>query len=177
MTWIQTYSGIAVNVYNPTLESISIHDIAHALSHQCRYTGHVRRFYSVAQHSLLASKFVLNPDNALAALMHDASEAYITDIATPVKQAISGYYELERTFMQIIADKFGFTYPFDPEIKIVDMRLLNTERYQLLGKSPQPWESEIESAGFYEGYHIPYMSPYKAKNAFLKRAQQLGIIL
>ena len=94
-TWIQTHSGIAFDLLKPTPDMIVIDDIAHALSNLCRFTGH-SKFYSVAQHSRLAS-FMVSEQFALQALMHDASEAYLTDISAPLKAlpCMAEYKKLE----------------------------------------------------------------------------------
>src|SRR6266496_3875421 len=78
-------SGKWFNVFNPKPEDVDIRDIAHALSNQCRFTGHTKEFYSVAQHSVLVSTFCA-PEDAAWGLLHDASEAYLSDIASPVKK-------------------------------------------------------------------------------------------
>ncbi len=83
--WIQVASCRKFWPLDPRPEDIDIRDIAHALSNICRFTGHVREFYSVAQHSVLASRIV-PPEAALAALLHDAAEAYMGDIARPWKR-------------------------------------------------------------------------------------------
>jgi uncharacterized protein len=70
---IRTYTGLYINVFNPKPEMIEIEDIAHALSFQCRFGGHLPKFYSVAQHSLNCSYLVKEPALKLTALLHDAS--------------------------------------------------------------------------------------------------------
>ena len=77
--WIQTYTGRQFWPLDPRIEDIDIHDIAHALSHQCRYSGHCLRFYSVAEHSVLLSHHVAG-EHMLWALLHDAWEAYLAAI-------------------------------------------------------------------------------------------------
>src|SRR5579885_2784587 len=82
--WIQTYCGVAFYPLDPRPEEILIEDIAHALSMLCRFTGHVKRFYSVAQHCVYVSHRC-DPKDALWGLLHDAAEAYLNDISRPVK--------------------------------------------------------------------------------------------
>jgi 5'-deoxynucleotidase YfbR-like HD superfamily hydrolase len=84
MSWIQTYQGGCFEPFNPHPDQIHIRDIAHALALTCRFTGHCLDFYSVAQHSVMVSQIVSHK-HALAGLLHDASEAYLTDVASPIK--------------------------------------------------------------------------------------------
>lgn len=152
---IRTFSGIYINVFEPTLEMICIEDIAHALSHQCRFGGHLSEFYSVAQHSMLCTDLV--EDNfKLQTLLHDASEAYLLDIPSPIKQGLSDYKKIEHNLMLLIAEKFNFKYPLDKEVKEVDSHLLNWEWNTLMLKNnthPQ----------------INCLSSLNAKNEFLKK--------
>jgi len=85
---IRTFTGKYVNVFEPTLEMICIEDIAHALSMQCRFGGHLPYFYSVAQHSINCSFLVDTPCLKLEVLMHDASEAYLLGIPSPIKKGV-----------------------------------------------------------------------------------------
>src|SRR5271156_4912831 len=80
--WIQTFTGKKFYPFNPKPQDIDIRDIAHALSNICRFTGHTKRFYSVAEHSRNVAKLV-PAHMKLQALLHDASEAYLCDIARP----------------------------------------------------------------------------------------------
>lgn len=124
---IRTYSGIYMNVFEPTLEMICIEDIAHALSMQCRFGGHLPSFYSVAQHSLNCSYLIEEPELKLEALLHDASEAYLLDIPRPIKQRLHNYKDLERELMILIFEKFGLTYPIHEKVKAVDETMLQLE--------------------------------------------------
>lgn len=127
---IRTVSGIYVDLINPTPEMIEIEDIAHGLSMQCRFGGQLRKFYSVAEHSWHVANLV-STENKLAALLHDASEAYLIDIPTPLKKHLTNYAQFEDKFMSLIAGKFGFVYPFVDEIKEAD-RIMLREEWQFL---------------------------------------------
>ena len=128
---IRTYTGIYMNVFEPTAEMICIEDIAHALSNICRFGGHLPEFYSVGQHSVFCSK-IAGDEHKLEALMHDAAEAYILDMSRPIKQGLSNYKEIEDRLMRLIADKFGFSYPLSEAVKGVDNDMLELEWYALM---------------------------------------------
>src|SRR5438128_12538670 len=81
--WMQTYTGRAFYPLDPRLDDICIEDIAHALSMLCRYGGQCQEFYSVAEHSVLMS-YAVNPQHALWALLHDATESYMGDLIRPL---------------------------------------------------------------------------------------------
>lgn len=128
---IRTFSGQYVNVFDPDPDTILIEDIAHALSQQCRFGGHLPEFYSVAQHSVLCVVAV-PPEHALAALLHDAGEAYMLDIPSPIKNRLPDYKKYEDNLMQVIAKKFGFQYPLHEEVKKTDKMLLEKEWRKLM---------------------------------------------
>ena len=109
--WLQTRTGKLVDVQNPTPDMVDLEDIAHALSMTCRYAGHCCEFYSVAEHSVLVAtlghRHDLAPEFNLALLMHDAAEAYIGDIISPVKRLLApGSNELENRWLAAIEKKF-----------------------------------------------------------------------
>lgn len=137
--WIQTFTGRQAWPLNPRVEDICIEDIAHALSQLCRYTGHTRGFYSVAQHSVLAAEHC--PEAARWALMHDAAEAYLADVARPVKRFLGGYQEAEERLERVIAERIGLEWPMPACVKDIDLRLLATERRDLMARPPIPWVS------------------------------------
>lgn len=135
---IITFTGRMMNPLDPKPSDIDILDIAHALSNCCRFCGHVRSFYSVAQHSVLVSRIVA-PEHALIALMHDASEAYLSDIARPIKQQPEFgdvYKAAEERLMLAIGERFGFDWPMPPEVHVADEILLRSEQRDLMPPSP-----------------------------------------
>jgi 5'-deoxynucleotidase YfbR-like HD superfamily hydrolase len=102
---IRTYTGIDINPFEPSREQIHIEDIAHALSNECRWNGHCHTFYSVAQHCVIGAKALLAIGETLAAktfLLHDASEAYLKDLPSPVKEQLPGYKEAEFKLQETI---------------------------------------------------------------------------
>jgi hypothetical protein len=136
--WIETYSGKYLHFLDPREEEIEIEDIAHSLSMECRFGGHTSRFYSVAEHSILVAS-LLPRDLQLAGLLHDASEAYLRDIASPIKQYIGNYKEIEHGLMTVIANKYGFNWPMAPEIKQADTVALKIEARNLLPSKGESW--------------------------------------
>lgn len=132
--YIRTFTGKKCWPCDPRVEDISIEDIAHSLSLICRFTGHVREFYSVGDHSLRVSE-LCSPENKLWGLLHDASEAYLADVARPVKrnQSFGTYYKnVEAGLMAVIAAKFNLSLPEPPEVKTFDNILLRTEQRDLM---------------------------------------------
>ncbi len=165
--WIQTYSGIEFYPLNPRSEDIHIEDIAHALSNQCRFAGHINEFYSVAQHSVLVSRLCL-PQNKLWGLLHDASESYLVDLPTPLKQSkgFSAYSKAEKKLMNVICEKYGLIKNMPLDVKEADYRLLLTERNCLMTKPPREWFLD----GKVEPYDFPIKpwSPKKAYKEFMR---------
>lgn len=154
---IRTFTGLYVDLLNPDISTINIEDIAHALSNMCRFGGHTPKHYSVAQHCVYVAQ-LLAPNFRLQGLLHDAAEAYLVDIPSPLKRIIKGYDELEENIMKTIALKFGSTYPLHPSIKGADMHMLKVE-----------WENLMAN----HTYEIPCWSAEKAKAQFLKEFNKL----
>lgn len=134
--WIQTYSGVAFWPLDPRPEEIDILDIAHALSHQCRFSGHTKWFYSVAEHSFLVSTLV-SPKDKLWALLHDASEAYLVDVPRPIKNLLPEYKVWEERLMRVIARRFGLQEEMPDVVKMFDSRMLATEKIHIMGQEPR----------------------------------------
>ncbi len=123
---IRTVTGKYVNVFDPKPEMFCIEDIAHALSMQPRFGGHLPVQFSVAEHSINCS-FVADEFYKLTALMHDASEAYLLDIPRPIKQRLANYKEIEHGLMVVLSHVFGFQYPLPGEVKAIDEQMLRFE--------------------------------------------------
>ena len=128
---IRTHSGKYVNVFDPDPRTIVMEDIAHSLSNQCRFGGHLPRFYSVAQHCINCVQHV--PDELrLQVLLHDASEAYLMDIPKPIKEGLPEYKRIENQLMIVIANKFGFEYPMSDKVKSVDKVICEVEWNEIM---------------------------------------------
>lgn len=170
--WMQTYSGRAVWPLEPHPREIDPADITHALSMLCRYNGHVRRFYSVAEHCVLLSHAV-SPGNALWALLHDATEAYMGDMIRPLKRHMPTYAEAEDRLMAAICKRFRLPAGMPAEVKDADTRILLDEREQLMGKPPLPW-TEVEDMKPL-GVTVAGWEPWKAELAYGRRLAELRV--
>jgi hypothetical protein len=187
-TFIRTFTGRKFWPLNPEPDELDIRDIAHALSMVCRFTGHVKRFYSVADHSLrvskLAEKMALRGyclsfsylrttsarEMALWGLMHDASEAYLCDIPSPIKHA-SGlgelYREYERRLMNVIAERYELGIIEPLIVKKADRILLNTEMRDLMENADFGGETLPDE--------ITPLIPEHAEALFLRRFEALTV--
>jgi uncharacterized protein len=182
--WLQTFTGKKIDVINPSRDMIDIEDIAHALSMICRFNGHCRDFYSVAEHAVMVeamgSQILLRREaernsgritspprptseivqHSLALLLHDAAEAYIGDITTPIKRGLesvggdvvfpahtSKIAELERRWLLAIGEAFGLGDRLaDPSdvIRQADQKVLAVEVPQLFHPVQSVWWEERE---------------------------------
>lgn len=162
--WIQTFTGVAFWPLDPRPSEIDIEDIAHALANQCRFSGHTRQFYSVAQHCVVMARVV--PDHAkLWALLHDASEAYLVDLPRPIKQLMPGYRDAEDAVMRAVCERFGLAAGLPGEVREADVRMLATEARDLLGPHLLPWAS-LDGVLPYDFTIVP-TRPDRAKADFL----------
>lgn len=178
--YIETFTGRKFYPLAPVAEQVDIYDIAHALSYVCRYTGHSTHFYSVADHSLLVSTApeVVEAGVELEALLHDASEAYIADIAGPIKPFIAGYKEAEERLEQVIRQRFDLPEgDLHPAIKVADLRILVTEARSLGFSWWKIWRDE-RGVKPYELHEVPFLLPRapadRIEGAFLMRFFDLG---
>jgi len=157
LTWMCTHSGKQFYPLMPNPELIDIDDIAHALSHLCRWAGHVDRFYSVAEHSCRVAALFAKPKLALYGLLHDAAEAYLVDVPRGIKHTMREYVVAEERLLRMIVEKYGLAWPIPRAIKIADNRLLATEWRDLmdsgrglvpLGNDAPPLEHTIRPWSF-----------------------------
>lgn len=167
-TWIRTFTKRQFWPLAPRAEDVDIYDIAHSAACMNRYTGHTYMPYSVAQHACHVSDHL--PEHLkYDGLMHDASEAYLVDVSTPVKRQLKEYGPAEERLMHVLAKVFGFNWPMLPEVKRMDTILLITEQRDLMEYiNPdfphlQPLQRIIKPWGW-----------RKSEREFLKRFHQLN---
>ena len=162
--WIHTWSGGKFYYLTPLPEEVLVRDIAHALSLQCRFNGHVEEHYSVAEHSVLVSDMAYNLSKdykvALAGLLHDAAEAYIGDVVSPLKKMLSEYKEIEERVEKCIAEAFDLEFPWPEEVHRADKLILSREF-----SSIAPFAEEGEAYGT--------LSPKAAEARFMQRYVEL----
>ncbi len=136
---IQTFTGIFFDPFAPDQALIRIEDIAHSLSLQCRFTGHVRRHWSIAQHSLLVAD-LCPPEHKLWGLLHDATEAYLADLPKPIKHHpdMHEYRRIESELECAIAERFGLAMPIPDAVHLADRIALFAEA-DALHHGTTPW--------------------------------------
>ena len=167
--WIQTFTGRVFHPIDPRVEEIEVADIAHSLSLQCRFNGHCRTFYSVAEHSVRVSN-LLPAEHALWGLLHDAGEAYLTDLPRPVKSQISDYCDMEDHLLERVAERFDLPWPIPAPVLAADDRMLVTEARDLMAPPPAPWGIDATP-------HPTSIEPWTAEHAeriFLERFEVLS---
>ena len=172
MSWILTASGRHFNYLDPRADDIDILDIAQGLANECRYAGHTRAFYSVAQHAWLASQIVPRIC-ALEALLHDATEAYCKDIPRPLKQLLPDYREIEARVDGAIRSRFHLPHSMSEDVHRADLILLATERRDLMPSDRTPWPilDGIDALP----RKIIAVQPARAQAMFIKRYVELTI--
>ena len=148
MTWIQTYSG-KFSFIDPQPEDVEIKDIVKSLSNICRFGGHCREFYSVAQHSLLVSSFVIF--DKWTALLHDAGEAYYGDITSPFKWFLEdetglGWNKIVEEIDLVVSKALGTRWPLPEKVKEANLLVLATEKRDLLPDCD--WEIKLPEPAF-----------------------------
>lgn len=174
MSWIITATGKKFDLDNITPDQIDIEDIAEALAKECRFAGHCKGFYSVARHSLLVADN-LPLGYRLYGLLHDAPEAYIKDMPSPVKQHLHQYKELETAIWVAIAKKYNLLPVMPDIVKEVDRRLFATERRDLIRVDKHNWTS-LEGI---EPFHLRILSETGRydweywRDEFLKKFERL----
>jgi hypothetical protein len=177
---ILTASGKWFDVLHPDPALISLADIASALSKLCRFGGHCREFYSVAEHSILVSRLVCqrNGGNAQAGiwgLLHDASEAYVVDIPRPVKRQLQEYIAIEDAIQHAVATRFNLPWPMPLEIHSADHDILAMELRAYMPPQPEQMLPSLSDDPLIGGLPEKLFSPKSAEQAFLDEVVKFGL--
>ena len=167
MTTIITHSGKIFDFARPRPAMVDLHDIAHGLSHACRYAGQCRTFYSVAQHAVAVS--LLCP--TLEALHHDDTEAYMGDMNKPLKDMIPEFRAIEWQVHVTIMEALGLNAEQSEDLHLADRRVYMLERQRLFSsKVPIDYEGLEPAPDGVLGAPLPSKA---AKALFLARHDQL----
>ena len=167
-TTIETFTGRFFDVANPQVKDVCIDDIAHALGNLCRYGGHCKEFYSVAEHSILTTQIAatIDPSNSirllLLCLLHDAAEAYLIDVPRPVKIQLPAYNAIEEKVMKVIYEHFDMEPPTNEEktfVKRMDNIALHTEAKYLMPSQGLNWRITEQA------YEREITTPLRPKSA------------
>lgn len=150
MSTITTYTGIHIDPADPGPDQLDIRDAAHALSLTCRGNGHVKQFYSVGQHCINCCREAAARGYSnrviLACLIHDASEAYMSDVPRPFKQMLGEYLKAEDHLLHMIYEKFlgsDLTEEEAAQVKAIDDDMLWFDLTLLLGEDLPSEKPEI----------------------------------
>ncbi|TPM59363.1 hypothetical protein FJ959_08740 [Mesorhizobium sp. B2-2-4] len=172
---MQTYTARHFHPLDARPDEVHIEDIAHSLSLQCRYAGHCNRFYSVAEHSVLIANWIWwhgSAADALAGLLHDATEAYLVDMPRPVKRSMHEYRLHEAALWKVIAKRFGLAEEMPALVHEADNRIISDE---LVNMRPMDWHAKHNNP---LGIELRFWSHQEAEAAFLgtyERLQNMGV--
>lgn len=171
--WIQVGSGGRFWPLDPRPEEVDIGDIARGLAHQGRFTGQGYCFYSIAQHSVLVSRYC-DPDDAFWGLLHDAPEAYLADLSRPIKNdpTMIRYREAEGVLMGAICTRFGLSREMPASVHRADNLLLAAEAKVLFSSLDPGWSRWIEGIDT-TGVVVDPVGPDEARIMFLERFLEL----
>lgn len=176
---IQTFTGLIFYPLDPKIEEIELEDIAHGLSHKARFTGHTRKFYSTAEHSVRVSLHLWMEGASImeqyVGLHHDDTDAYLPDVPTPLKvlPEFKWFRELEKHLQSMCFEKFGCVVDDYSIIKNSDIVLLLTEKRDLMPKKNGNWQHNYTQKPIPEPYHIQPWEPAYAKQMFIHHHNSL----
>lgn len=166
----QLVSGELFYPLDPRSSEIEIEDIAHSLAHQCRFNGHCKFFYSIAQHSLLVERFVRQPEHKLCALLHDATETYVGDLIKPIKIELPDFTKIEQQIWVAIATRYGLPAELPQCVKDADFLAFAHEMERVMS---EPRGLKSDDLPNVDAVQIEYMSPFTAMTLFLERFYEL----
>jgi hypothetical protein len=144
--FVETYTGRKFYPALPRVEDLTILDIAHALSLKCRYGGHTRTFYSVAEHCVVMALFArhlgLSARVQYHLLMHEGGEGYLPDVPRPIKHFFPDLIVMEKNLDATVREWSGLDHELPPELKEFDSRIIRDERMQVLTPSGNKWQTD-----------------------------------
>lgn len=179
--YLSTFSGKRIHLDDPQTDQIDLADIARGLAHEGRFSGQTSRFYSVAQHSLLVTAAVKNAggDEQIQrqALLHDAPEAYLKDIPSPLKARMPGYHEIEEMLWWRVCDRFDIPPKVHDLVAWADAAALTIERQHLMPNT-EAWPFDVKWP--FDRFGDPgvmflHWPPEPARAVFADRARLLGL--
>ncbi len=165
---VTTYTGAFYEFLKPEKHKWDIEAIAHSLSLQTRWNGNCKTFYSIAEHCYHCS-FLVPPQFALSAHLHDAVESVTGDCSTTLKALLPLFKEIEIAGEKSLCKQFKIPFPFPSEVKDADNIMLETERRDLMPKGkwiPKKGVIPLKKT-------LKPWGPAKAKRKFLERFYQL----
>ena len=173
--FITTYTGAHFYPTEPKMENIHIEDIAHALSYICRGNGHVKNFFSVGQHcvncALEAMARGYSRRVCLACLLHDAGEAYMSDVPRPIKVGMPQYRDWEDAVIRMVYEKYLGSDLTEEEaklVKLVDDDMLYFDMQVLLG-----WKQEEEPPEMMSIFSQEYVPFIEVEEQYLEIFREL----
>lgn len=172
MSFIITFTGKRVDLLEPAATMIEPADIAHSLSMQCRFNGHTRAFYSVGQHCYLVADLVPQ-QYQLQALLHDATEAYVGDLVSPLKSALPEYRQIEHHVWHAICARFDIEPVLPACIHDADLTALATERRDLMPPHKDEWPCLVGTQPI-QARIKPWSQPEAAQHYFDRLMQLLA---
>jgi hypothetical protein len=203
--WFVTYTGRRFFPLDPRVEDVDIRDIAHSLALQTRWMGHCKTFYSIASHCLACARIAEKLEQPAVvmhwALMHDAAEAYTSDIVRPIKRRLGfvtgnahdtlmtglyPYKTFEGNMLRLIAERFDLPWPIPEMVTTIDNRMLVTEALHMTNYDGERyvdgethWIHEPNWKAikpFGDAHVLLHQTPQQAEEAFIKLAQEyLGL--
>jgi uncharacterized protein len=180
--YIRMNSGRKFYFDNIRRNTVQITDIANGLAASARFGGQsdLDKILSIAEHCINVSYFV-PPEFAFVGLMHDAAEAIMGDMVTPLKNLSPDFKKMEKELDAYLAEKFGYEYPFPPVVKEVDFDMFITEYHAAFSNREVIFPGEEDDAEFehcvprYKGLlHFSWLKPMDAYNAFIQRYSELA---
>lgn len=169
---IMLQSGRLFDLAHPETSEIAVTDIAHGLAHTCRYAGQCDGFFSVAEHSVLVSQVASRA--GIAALFHDAAEAFVGDMTRPLKCLLPEYKAIEERIARAIFVQFGIPWPPPPEVKSADYSVMAAEQEVLMPVGTNEWlrDANVLPARV----KIQRLVPAQAKEFFMQRYEELTTV-